>query len=30
MIERYPLSRVEEAFDRMIAGKGRFRAVLTI
>jgi D-arabinose 1-dehydrogenase-like Zn-dependent alcohol dehydrogenase len=30
MIETYPLDRVAEAYDRMISGKARFRAVLTI
>ena len=30
MIEKYPLSRVEEAFNQMITGKVRFRAVLTM
>jgi propanol-preferring alcohol dehydrogenase len=28
MIERYPLSRVNEAYDQMISGKARFRVVL--
>src|SRR5215831_10430148 len=30
MIEKLPLSRVAEAYDRMISGKVRFRAVLTM
>jgi D-arabinose 1-dehydrogenase-like Zn-dependent alcohol dehydrogenase len=30
MIEAYPLERAAEAFDRMMSGKARFRAVLTI
>jgi len=30
MIERFPLSQVAEAYDRMITGKVRFRAVLTM
>jgi len=30
MIERYPLSRVAEAYERMHSGKVRFRAVLTM
>ena len=30
MIEKYPLSSVEEAFNQMITGKVRFRAVLTM
>ncbi|MGA2808097.1 MAG: alcohol dehydrogenase [Terracidiphilus sp.] len=29
MIETYPLERAAEAFDRMMSGKARFRAVLT-
>ncbi|HTA79937.1 MAG TPA: alcohol dehydrogenase [Terracidiphilus sp.] len=29
MIETYPLERAEEAYDRMMSGKARFRAVLT-
>ena len=28
MIEKYPLSRVAEAYDQMHSGKVRFRAVL--
>jgi D-arabinose 1-dehydrogenase-like Zn-dependent alcohol dehydrogenase len=28
IIERYPLERAAEAYDRMITGKARFRAVL--
>jgi propanol-preferring alcohol dehydrogenase len=28
MIEKYPLSRVNEAYDQMISGKARFRVVL--
>jgi D-arabinose 1-dehydrogenase-like Zn-dependent alcohol dehydrogenase len=30
MIEKFPLRRVAEAYDRMISGKVRFRVVLTI
>ncbi|HWH68606.1 MAG TPA: alcohol dehydrogenase [Candidatus Sulfotelmatobacter sp.] len=30
MIETYPLAKVAEAYDRMITGKARFRAVLTM
>lgn len=30
MNESYPLDRVEEAYERMISGKARFRVVLTI
>jgi D-arabinose 1-dehydrogenase-like Zn-dependent alcohol dehydrogenase len=30
MNETYPLERVEEAFERMMSGKARFRVVLTI
>jgi D-arabinose 1-dehydrogenase-like Zn-dependent alcohol dehydrogenase len=30
MIEKYPLSRVAEAYERMVTGKVRFRAVLII
>jgi len=30
MIEKYPLSRVTEAYDRMISGKAQFRVVLTM
>jgi D-arabinose 1-dehydrogenase-like Zn-dependent alcohol dehydrogenase len=30
MIEKYPLSRVAEAYQQMISGKARFRVVLTI
>jgi D-arabinose 1-dehydrogenase-like Zn-dependent alcohol dehydrogenase len=30
MTETYPLERVAEAYDRMMSGKARFRAVLTI
>jgi D-arabinose 1-dehydrogenase-like Zn-dependent alcohol dehydrogenase len=29
MIEKYPLSRVAEAYERMHSGKVRFRVVLT-
>lgn len=29
MIEKFPLSKVSEAYDRMLSGKARFRAVLT-
>jgi len=30
MIETYPLSRVNEAYDRMMSGKAEFRVVLTM
>ena len=30
MNETYPLERVEEAFERMMSGRARFRVVLTI
>lgn len=30
MIETFPLSRANEAYDRMMSGKARFRAVLTM
>ena len=30
MIEKYPLSRVAEAYDQMHSGKVRFRVVLTM
>jgi D-arabinose 1-dehydrogenase-like Zn-dependent alcohol dehydrogenase len=30
MIEKYPLAKVEEAFDQMISGRVRFRVVLTM
>jgi D-arabinose 1-dehydrogenase-like Zn-dependent alcohol dehydrogenase len=30
MIEKYPLSQVNEAYDRMISGKAKFRVVLTM
>ena len=30
MIETYPLEKAEEAYDRMMSGKARFRAVLTM
>jgi alcohol dehydrogenase/propanol-preferring alcohol dehydrogenase len=30
MIEKYPLSRVAEAYEQMHSGKVRFRAVLTM
>lgn len=30
MIEKFPLARVAEAYDRMISGKVRFLAVLTM
>jgi D-arabinose 1-dehydrogenase-like Zn-dependent alcohol dehydrogenase len=29
MVEQYPLERAAEAYDRMLSGKARFRAVLT-
>jgi len=30
MIEKFPLNRVGEAYERMHTGKVRFRAVLTM
>jgi D-arabinose 1-dehydrogenase-like Zn-dependent alcohol dehydrogenase len=30
MIETYPLEKTQEAFDRMLSGKARFRVVLTM
>ena len=30
MIERYPLAKAAEAYDQMISGRARFRAVLTM
>jgi len=30
MIERYPLEKVSEAYDRMVSGRARFRVVLTM
>jgi D-arabinose 1-dehydrogenase-like Zn-dependent alcohol dehydrogenase len=30
MIEKYPLEKVNEAFEQMISGQARFRAVLTM
>jgi D-arabinose 1-dehydrogenase-like Zn-dependent alcohol dehydrogenase len=30
MIEKYPLAKVKEAYDRMATGKARFRVVLTM
>jgi D-arabinose 1-dehydrogenase-like Zn-dependent alcohol dehydrogenase len=30
MVERYPLAQGAEAFDAMLAGKLRFRGVLTM
>jgi len=30
MIEKFPLAKVAEAYDRMASGKVRFRAVLTM
>jgi D-arabinose 1-dehydrogenase-like Zn-dependent alcohol dehydrogenase len=30
MIEKYPLSRVSEAYEQMHSGKVRFRVVLTM
>jgi len=30
MIEKYPLSRVAEAFEQMRSGKARFRVVLAV
>ena len=30
MIEKYPLEKASEAYDRMMRGKARFRVVLTM
>jgi D-arabinose 1-dehydrogenase-like Zn-dependent alcohol dehydrogenase len=30
MIEKFPLEKAAEAYDRMMSGKARFRAVLTM
>jgi D-arabinose 1-dehydrogenase-like Zn-dependent alcohol dehydrogenase len=30
MIEKYPLAKVNEAYEQMINGKARFRVVLTM
>jgi propanol-preferring alcohol dehydrogenase len=30
MIEKYPLSKVNEAYNQMMSGKARFRVVLTM
>lgn len=30
MIERYPLAQAKEAYQRMMSGKARFRAVLAL
>ena len=30
MIEKFPLAKVQEAFDHMMSGKVRFRSVLTM
>jgi D-arabinose 1-dehydrogenase-like Zn-dependent alcohol dehydrogenase len=30
MIEKFPLARAAEAYDRMMSGKARFRVVLTM
>jgi D-arabinose 1-dehydrogenase-like Zn-dependent alcohol dehydrogenase len=30
MIERFPLARVAEGYERMLSGKVRFRGVLTM
>ena len=30
MIERFPLARAQEAYQHMMTGKARFRAVLTM
>ena len=30
MIEKYPLEKAAEAYDRMIQGRARFRVVLTM
>jgi D-arabinose 1-dehydrogenase-like Zn-dependent alcohol dehydrogenase len=30
MIEKYPLSKVNEAFEQMSSGRVRFRVVLTM
>jgi D-arabinose 1-dehydrogenase-like Zn-dependent alcohol dehydrogenase len=29
MLETYPLEKAEEAYNRMISGKARFRVVIT-
>jgi len=29
MIETYPLERADEAYERMMSGKARFRVVIT-
>jgi D-arabinose 1-dehydrogenase-like Zn-dependent alcohol dehydrogenase len=30
MIEKYPLAKVKEAYERMMSGKAEFRVVLTM
>ncbi len=30
MIEKYPLEKVNEAYEQMISGRARFRVVLTM
>ncbi len=30
MIEKFPLAKVNEAYDRVISGKAQFRVVLTM
>ena len=30
MIEKYPLAKAAEAYDRMMSGKAQFRVVLTM
>jgi len=30
LIERYPLEKAAEAYERMMSGKARFRVVLTM
>jgi D-arabinose 1-dehydrogenase-like Zn-dependent alcohol dehydrogenase len=30
MIEKYPLAKAAEAYDRMLSGKAQFRVVLTM
>jgi len=30
MIEKYPLAKANEAFERMMSGKAEFRVVLTM
>jgi D-arabinose 1-dehydrogenase-like Zn-dependent alcohol dehydrogenase len=30
MVEKFPLAKVNEAYERMVSGKAEFRVVLTI